>query len=45
MRLFEAKNDYTKTWYECVVQKKSSPFSLGLENNNNNNTNSNCTHT
>lgn len=25
--------------------KKSSPFSLGLENNNNNNTNSNCTHT
>ena len=21
MRLFEAKNDYTKTWYECVVQK------------------------
>ena len=39
------KNDYTKTWYECVVQKIIFTSSLSIENNHNNNTNSKCTHT
>ena len=41
---------WSKEWlYKNLIwmrsPKKSSPFSLGLENNNNYNTNSNCTHT